>query len=304
MRNREKLISWIIEKGLVSIPLCPTCDYEMQLRIRTDRNHLEYFCVQEGSNPHNITQSLTKNSWFYNTELSVNHVLLITHMFTREEKDYDNIIRELSTDESVILPSTVTDWMNYCQGICVEWTLKHQSRRKLGGVGVIVDVYESKIDKLKNRAGRRAIGTWLFAMIEAYSGGILLKRGRFRIEICDETCKDAETFISIIRKNFKVGTFIYFVKWRQYYKLTDTGYEHFTMGQVKRSDVGTGSNTQAIESYWSKLNPSMGLRNNRLKMHIHELLWRKYVLHNNLNHFEYFISCIKNLYVSKLLNIF
>jgi len=87
--------------------------------------------------------------------------------------------------------------------------------------------------------------------------------------------------------------------WRAYSRLTEHGYEHFTVNHSKEFvNQETGANTQTIESLWGKVKRQLprGIPKDHLQSHMYEFLWRRHVKNNNLNAFDFFLDCIKDLY--------
>ncbi|GBO29800.1 hypothetical protein AVEN_188022-1 [Araneus ventricosus] len=60
---------------------------------------------------------------------------------------------------------TVVDWKSFCQEVCVDRLVK-DSKVKLGGVGMVVDIDESKFGKRKYNRGKRVDGKWVFGGVE------------------------------------------------------------------------------------------------------------------------------------------
>lgn len=282
--NREELILWLIEKGLVgSIPICPACGEYMNLRIRSSRQYLEYRCVKRSSNPHDKTKSLVKNSWFHNANISMDRIMTITYMFAHNVKQYDHIIRESSVEGITTSSNTVADWLGYCQEVCIDWSLQHQSQQKLGGVGIVVKVEVAKIGKQRNCASRHVNGTWLFGMVEIRDGDNLLSSGGFRIQICKGNRRGNETLLPIVQRHIEVGTTVCSDEWRVSYRLTSVGFELFTDNPSNNDGPDDGD-------------PFVVPNNCANNMTIHEFLWRRHVSQCNSDPFDYFLTCIKKLY--------
>lgn len=63
--------------------------------------------------------------------------------------------------------STAVIWYGYFQGICSKQLLKNPI--KLGGSGVVVEIDESVISKMKHHRGRRIPQRWVFGGIDTAS---------------------------------------------------------------------------------------------------------------------------------------
>jgi len=115
---------------------------------------------------------------------------------------------ETSFGDTHTSKETVADWLSYCREVTTAWCEKHQSERKLGGEGVVVEIHETKIGKRKYNRGRLFEGSWIIGMVEIIPGDVPLRGGEFRMEICPDNCRNADTLLPIIKKHVDIGTII------------------------------------------------------------------------------------------------
>lgn len=129
--------------------------------------------------------------------------------------------------------------------------------------------------------GRRVDGQWIFGMIEINTGEEGQKRrgGRFRLEICPDNRRDAETLRQLIQKHVKPGTTLVTDGWKAYANIGDYNYDHYTVvHDYNFVDPATGANTQTIESSWRSVRRKLskgGVKRDELALHLCEFLWRR-----------------------------
>ncbi|GBN17082.1 hypothetical protein AVEN_62537-1, partial [Araneus ventricosus] len=80
------------------------------------------------------------------------------------------IVDELNASEP-----TVVDWKSFRREVCGDIIIR--GSKKLGGVGQIVEIDESKFGKKKYRKGKRVEEKWVFGGIERGSKESLFLRG-------------------------------------------------------------------------------------------------------------------------------
>ncbi|GBM62184.1 hypothetical protein AVEN_189398-1 [Araneus ventricosus] len=138
---------------------------------------------------------------------------------------------------------TVVDWKIFCREVCVD--MINPGSKKLGGVGHVVEIDESKFGKRKYHKGKRVEGKWVF-------GGI--KRGSKESFVCVVEDRTAETLIEITKKYVEPGTTVLSDCWKSYRPLTEEGYVHYTVNHsVNFKDPITGVHTNGIVGTWSPI---------------------------------------------------
>ena len=90
----------------------------------------------------------------------------------------------------------------------------------IGGVGVRVQIDESKFGKRKYHRGKRVEGQWVLGGIEEHS------RKNFMVPV---EKRDAATLIPIILKWIKPGSIIISDCWKAYNSLSQRDYEHLRL---------------------------------------------------------------------------
>ena len=120
---------------------------------------------------------------------------------------------------------------------------------KIGGIGSIVEIDESKFGKRKFHKGRRVDGVWVFGGIERNT-----KKCFFRC-VADRT---ADTLVNIIKECVQPGTTIYSDCWKAYARLNEEGFHHLTVNHsLNFVDPESGVHTNTIESTWRALKTSL-----------------------------------------------
>lgn len=115
----------------------------------------------------------------------------------------------------------------YCREVVVNDFLERQETRgKLGGVGKIVQIDESKIGKRKFNRGRMIEGHWILGMIEDGSED-------FRIFVCPDNIRSSAVLVPLIEANVEPGTIIHTDCWKAYDCLSEHGFVH---NRVNHSD--------------------------------------------------------------------
>lgn len=141
---------------------------------------------------------------------------------------------------------------------------------KIGGVGKIVEIDESKFTKHKYHVGHRVRGDWVFGGVERESNKCFLK------VVPD---RSAETLTKVLTDHVLPGTTVYSDCWRAYSKLGEEGYNHLTVNHsLHFKDPETGVHTNTIEGLWQKVKydphiPKFGLRDGMLDGYLSVFMW-------------------------------
>ncbi|GFX77756.1 DDE_Tnp_IS1595 domain-containing protein [Trichonephila clavipes] len=138
--------------------------------------------------------------------------------------------------------ATLADWRHFVH----EQVLDHVelTSSKIGGVGKVVEVDESKFGKRKFHKGRHVEGQWVFGGVERDSGKLFL------VAVHDRTQR---TLMQIIMEWIEPGTTIISDCWKGYNHdvLTAEGFNHLTVNHsLNFVDPDTGAHTNTIESTW------------------------------------------------------
>ena len=115
---------------------------------------------------------------------------------------------------------------------------------KLGGVGEIVEIDESKFGKRKYHRGKRVVGKWVL-------GGIQRSNGQLFLVECDDNKRDHNTLMRAIIEHVHRGTLIITDKWKGYLHLDKHGYRHEDVNHSRGFvNPTTGAHTNGIEGSW------------------------------------------------------
>lgn len=225
LSSRSKTILWCKEKGLIKSDVeCPKCGFSMTFdskrgvmgRWRCNRRHQDTSIAckklpksKRKKTEKNIEISASINSWFFNTKLAAQKVILLTNCWCADLSYEQTIFQCHSIDDREnqrLSMETVCDWYSYCREVAMDAIDSLYNRTgKIGGIGHIVEIDETKIGKRKYNRGRMIEGSWIFGMIDITS----TEEGNYRLEICEDNKRDEETLMSYIIKHVKPGSTIY-----------------------------------------------------------------------------------------------
>ncbi|GFY05381.1 DDE_Tnp_IS1595 domain-containing protein [Trichonephila clavipes] len=181
-------------------------------------------------------KSIRVGSWFSCSKLNLQEILRLTWDLITGTKTCD--IERKSGFSS----ATLADWRHFVH----EQVLDHVelTSSKIGGVGKVVEVDESKFGKRKFHKGRHVEGQWVFGGVERDSGKLFL------VAVHDRTKR---TLMQIIMEWIEPGTTIISDCWKGYNHdvLTAEGFNHLTVNHsLNFVDPDTGAHTNTIESTW------------------------------------------------------
>jgi len=189
--------------------------------------------------------------------------------------------------------SAVAEHSKHSKEVCVAWLdATYHGEGKIGGDGCIVEIDECKIGKRKYNRGRMVEGHWIIGMMERGGSG-------YRLEICPDNCRSADTLIPLIQKHVAEGTEIHTDLWKGYLNLSNFGYTHLTVNHSQHFvDPDTGAYTQNIEFSWRSMRRRLsrgGVKDN-LDLHLCEFLWRKRLIADRKDLFQSLLDAIKKVY--------
>ncbi|CAI6358935.1 unnamed protein product [Macrosiphum euphorbiae] len=135
---------------------------------------------------------------------------------------------------------TIVDWSNFCREVMYDGLVAHKV--KIGGVGVEVEIDESKFGKRKYHRGHAVEGQWVFGGVE---------RGTNKCFLVPVEKRDKTTLLNIIKEWILPGTTIISDCWKAYDCLNDEGYVHFKVNHsINFKDPETQQHTNTIEGLW------------------------------------------------------
>jgi len=192
------------------------------------------------------------------------------------------------------VPNTfISSWLNIDKNTVTSYTklfrkyIKNKElmtpSKRLGGIGKIVEMDETKSAKRKYNKGRRIEGAWVIGGIERSANIRNGYKNLFLRTIKDRNCTNID---EIVKRYVKPGTTIYTDCWKGYNNLKNIGYIHKTVNHSKNFvDPITKAHTQTIEGTWSYLKRSILPRhrnNKNIMIHLKEFQWRRKNRKNNL----------------------
>lgn len=122
----------------------------------------------------------------------------------------------------------------------------------IGWPNQIVEIDECQIGRRKYHRGRIVEAAWIIGMIERENPI------NYRLEICRNNKRDADTLIVLIKKHVAIGTEIHTDCWKGYLNLKDHGYVHKTVNHtIEFVNSETGAYTQNIELFWRWMREEM-----------------------------------------------
>jgi hypothetical protein len=141
----------------------------------------------------------------------------------------------------------------------------------LGGPGVIVEMDECKIAKLKHHRGHPVEGAWVIGAVERTS------ERRFFCQVVES--RDAVTINAFIERRMLPGTLLYTDRWRGYSDISSLGIQHSTVNHsLFFKDPITGVHTNTIEGTWAGLKSGIPVRNRTkgaVEKDILSFIWRR-----------------------------
>ncbi|GBN68320.1 hypothetical protein AVEN_95295-1 [Araneus ventricosus] len=264
--SKKEVIAWCMSMDMIAKEyVCPTCGEKMVLTEIACSDGYAWVCRKFGVNEHHIKRTVRKGSWFSESKLTMPEVLILTYLWVKKTPN------EWITDEMNVSEPTVVDWKSFCREVCVDMLVK-DSKEKIGGVGMIVEIDESKFGKRKFNRGKRVDGKWVFGGVE---------RGSKRSFFCVVEDRTAETLIEITKKNVEPGTTVLSDCWASYNGLTAEGYVHHTVNHSKNfKDPVTGAHTNGIEGTWNAIKTDFRKQGTRkvagqFDTYLAEYMWRR-----------------------------
>jgi hypothetical protein len=239
MNHRELIIATKDEKAAISwlrrfnyipkVMFCDPCGYEMG--IKTTKNGEVFKCCRCKNRI-----SVFKGTIFYNSKKSICELLDLIYFWSIN-------LRQGKTGYECNTKShkTTNVWYEKLGKLSYS-IMKEQKSQKIGGIGHIVEIDESKFSKRKYNVGRTVRSPWVIGGIDVET------RDTFFVEVFS---RNRDVLSSVILENVEVGTTIYTDEWRGYCDLTELGYIHLTVNHRRNFvDPFTGANTQLIENSW------------------------------------------------------
>eukprot|EP00731_Ephydatia_muelleri_P034513 Em0063g18a len=104
-------------------------------------------------------KSIRHDSWFSQSHLTLEQILEVTFLWT-EDMSGETVRKWVGINKN-----TIVDWFNFCREVCAVY-MDQIETEKIGGVGKVVEINESKFGKRKYNRGRRREGQWVLGGVE------------------------------------------------------------------------------------------------------------------------------------------
>ena len=143
---------------------------------------------------------------------------------------------KVAKDELGLSDKIICDWCSFSREVVFAWSVAQQD--KIGGVGEIVEIDESKFGKRKYNVGRVIEGQWVF-------GGFCRNtRSCFVVPVEN---RNRETLLAIIKDRIVPETTVISDCWKAYDCLESEGFRHLAVNHsvnfVDPPDRATRTNT-------------------------------------------------------------
>ncbi|KCZ79254.1 hypothetical protein H312_03359 [Anncaliia algerae PRA339] len=121
--------------------------------------------------------------------------------------------------------------------------MKTLKRDKIGGIGNVIEVDESRFSKGKYNVTKVVRSPWILGGMDLETGDVFF---------AEEINRNMETINNILLENIELDNTIVTDSWREYVEFNQLGFIHLTVNDSENFiDPLTGANTQAIENRWS-----------------------------------------------------
>lgn len=240
-KDPEGLIKLLIAHGLLpDKKLCEKCGKEC----RVDMNKKAFRCEKtftqgkKGKKKCNFYQSMYKGTWLEKSHVDFETNMRFVNLFLQDFFSY-----KVAKDELGLSDKTICDWASFSREVVVAWSVAQQD--KIGGVGEIVEIDESKFGRRKYNVGRVIEGQWVF-------GGFCRNtRSCFVVPVQN---RNRETLLAIIKDRIEPGSIVISDCWKAYDCLESEGFRHLTVNHsLNFVDPDTGAHTNTIERQWREL---------------------------------------------------
>lgn len=226
-------------------------------------------------------KSIRTDSWFAYSKLNIEDIVLLTYELCIGTTSKELLFQYSFSSE------TLADWRHFYRELLVEYL--ETNSEKLGGVGVEVEIDESKFGKRKNNRGKNVKGAWVF-------GGIERNTGRtFLVQVHNRT---RETLLGLIKEWIAPGSIILSDCWKSYECLGEEGFIHLSVNhKLFFKDPVTGVHTNTIESTWRHVKESLPKYNRkvRFEFYLAEYMFKTKCEAENSHSFVEFLKIISEV---------
>ncbi|XP_036339366.1 uncharacterized protein LOC118748792 [Rhagoletis pomonella] len=185
--------------------------------------------------------SLRKDTFFAKSRLSIFKIVAFAYLWVK------NLTLDVIMEELSISNHTASDWSSFCREVVYDGMVVNKN--KIGGLGKVVEIDESKFGRRKYHRGHRVEGQWVFGGVE---------RETNRCFLVPVEKRDKETLLKIIKDWILPGTIVVSDFWKAYDCLSEEGYIHFRVNHsIDFKDPDTEQHTNTIEGLWRHVKCSM-----------------------------------------------
>lgn len=208
--------------------------------------------------------SIRKFTFFYGSRLPCSKILFMGYCWVNDVNS-SSAIRMTGHSEH-----TITNFYGHFRRL-VASTLTTEDTI-IGGMGIEVEIDETKLGKRKYNRGHRVDGVWVLVGVER-----TIERKVFCIEVPD---RSAETLLAVIESHVLPGSIVMTDMWRGYASLgTHLGLEHYTVNHsVEFVNSLDGTCTNTVEGTNNGLKIRIKPRNRvagSIEEHLSEFIWRR-----------------------------
>lgn len=238
----ETAVQWLVQLGMSSIgePCeCGAGTFQVYAGEPTLRcNHCRHRCA------------LFHDTFFEKVKMPIGHVIILGYLWAEGAS--------LHVMETLIGCSheTACQYKRHLEEL-VSYMVQ-DSRQKIGGPGVIVEMDESKFGHRKYNRGHRVESPWIV-------GGVERTPAR-RMFAQSVTSRDGELLATVILDNIEPGTILYTDGWAGYVRAVEIiraqGFplEHRVVNHSVEFVADDGTHTNTIEATWSGIKTTMSAR--------------------------------------------
>lgn len=192
---------------------------------------------------------------------------------------------------------TAVDWASFNREVIFTWIWEHRTR--IGGMGVEVEIDESKFGKLKKHRGHHVEGQWVFGGVE---------RGSNRCFLVPVVTHDKDSLLSVIQQWVLPGTTIISDCWKAYDCLELEGFQQFKVNysvNFKYPDSGQHTNTiEGLRSHAKYSQPQYPKKRGFVAGYLAFFMFLKICRYQNLKPFNKFLEIAGSIHdPTKLIEI-
>ena len=262
--------SFAVERGLIKTSGACECGGALEWRQKPGQ---KWGCIFKCSKSRPIcskTYSVLHGTWFSRSLLPIHDQILLTYCFCLEMKSQQ---LEGMFDISC---HVAADWQAYFRDLAVIY-MDEVAAEKIGGIGHVVEIDETKIFRRKNHQGRLTAGEerheWAF-------GGIC--RETKKTFFCLVPDRSEDTLVRVLLENVFTGTTIMSDCWRGYQNLSEFGFHHETVNHSRNflDPDDSGIHTQTIERTWRGLKENIP-KSSRYEARFSYLIMYSFKRHTN-----------------------